>query len=144
MRRWLWSCPVGLSGSAIQQRLGFAHEPVSELMCANWADKAVMMVELSAAFVMPNDFGHNWDAVDECLLDLCSAGRLIIIRDIAPDAHPNVARLVDCVRGMWRQEERFHPKGRVAVVLEGWDAPSITATWQGETSPTYKVAHLTT
>lgn len=144
MRRWLWSCPVGTSVSEIQQGLGFAHEPVSELTCARWAGKAAVMAELCASLPMPDYFGHNWDAVDECLLDLCSAGRLIILRGISLDAHLNVARLVDCVRSLWRQEERSRPKGRVAVVLEGWEASTIAASWPGETPHTYEVTHLAT
>jgi len=142
MDNWLWSSTETISTEKIVKKLQFTGEPVTELSAHLWQDKKSLMDELSVGFSFPKYFGRNWDAVDEYILMVCSEGRLIIIRDIGEESVADVGRLVDCVGGMWRQETKNHPKGKVCVVLEGWKSPQLVAEWPNGTSYEYEVETL--
>ena len=138
--RWLWSCPAGTPTAGIVQRLGFATEPVSELSARSWTDEDAVMAGLAADFPMPDYFGRNWDAVDECVADLCANGRLIVVRGIHPAAQEWVARFADCVGSMWARGAA--PAGHVAVVLAGWPTPDLTARWPASPPGHHRVLPL--
>ena len=63
------------------------------LDAATWNDKASLLAACQATFAFPAYFGHNWDALEECLNDLAwapAAGYAILIDDVAVFAaqHP--------------------------------------------------------
>lgn len=41
-----------------------------DLDCRPAQDKTALMAQAAAAFALPAHFGHNWDALADCLMDL--------------------------------------------------------------------------
>ena len=65
------------------------------LDAATWSDKASLLAACQQAFDLPGYFGHNWDALEECLNDLAwapAAGYVILVDDVAEFAaqHPGL------------------------------------------------------
>jgi hypothetical protein len=137
---WLWSCRRGTPLAEIVRRLGFAGEPVSELSARSWVEHGAVMDGLAADVPMPDYFGRNWDAVDECVADLCADGRLIVVRDIHPAARGWVALFADCVGSMWARGAA--PHGRVALVLDDWPTRRLTARWTVGSTTEHEVTPL--
>ena len=52
---------------AAAARAGLAYAPVD---LAKAKDKATLFAELDRALALPDHFGHNWDALADCLTDL--------------------------------------------------------------------------
>lgn len=65
--------------AAIGTRLDIAHVGL-----AGAQDKEAMLERLAAALALPEWFGGNWDALEDCLTDLswrAGAGHVILFRD---------------------------------------------------------------
>jgi hypothetical protein len=136
----MWSCPRDMPLAEIARTLGFADEPVSELSARSWVDYSAVMNGLAAGFPMPDYFGRNWDAVDECVADLCADGRLVVVRDVHPAAHEWVALFADCFGSMWSRGSA--PAGRAALVLEDWPTSRLTARWAADREAEHEVSPL--
>lgn len=78
-------------------------------------DKAAFMERCARALRLPDWFGHNWDALADCLTDLswCPAdrGRLLVVTDwqgyaaAAPDDWSIVESVVADAVGYWRDTD---------------------------------------
>lgn len=132
---WLWSCPVGMPLRDIARKLRFAGEPQTELSARAWADDLKFRDDLYRALLVPSwpwpaPAHVVWDALDDDLVDACDDGRLIVLRDLNPDLPKVVQMLIDII-GTRRRERGFHmfesrDGARFALVLEGWDAPTVS------------------
>lgn len=75
-------------------------------------DKASLLARCAVAFALPDWFGHNWDALQDCLTDLswapASAGRLVVYEgwtDLAgadPAAHETLIDVFRDAVAYWR------------------------------------------
>lgn len=64
------------------RRLGFA---VVECDLAHCADKADFLTRVAAALHFPEWFGHNWDALSDCLADLSwlpAGGYVVVLTNV--------------------------------------------------------------
>lgn len=84
--------------------------------------KPAMMQALAEAFTLPDYFGHNWDAVQDCLSDLSwlDGGIVLLIENadvpaaLAPDSWVVLLDILGDVARYWRAHERAF-----AVFLQG-------------------------
>lgn len=91
-----------------------------------WTGKEAMLADLAAALSFPDYFGANWDALEECLLDLSWLDGdivLLIERIEMPEAHApqDWSTLLDILADaahFWREEGRAF-----SVFLQGGKAP---------------------
>ena len=66
----VWYLPEPLDGKAMQtlaKRNGFAYFHIDG---RNIARKEQLLNHLATAMHFPKEFGHNWDALEECLTDM--------------------------------------------------------------------------
>lgn len=95
-------------------------------------DKQELLKGLASALHLPEWFGHNWDALEECLLDLPIGpeGLVLELSGLAPLARrdPDSARtLVDILQeavGHWADHDRTL---LVLVTGERWLLPPMAA-----------------
>lgn len=83
--------PAGLAAAPAAARAAGLH--VGELPLARCAGKSGLLAALATALRLPTWFGHNWDALADCLHDLAwlpQAGALLVLRDVPPfsSLHP--------------------------------------------------------
>jgi hypothetical protein len=112
-----------------------------------------MFAEIAVDFPLPDYFGHNWDALEECLFTESFGGRFVVIRDIPSSAEPNLARFVDLFEFVWLPERdardrypslfdaRWTP-GRVALVVTGVGATSLKAEWPSRSARSYHLESI--
>jgi hypothetical protein len=112
-----------------------------------------MFSEVAVDFPLPDYFGHNWDALDECLFTESFEGRLVVIRNVPLTAEPNLARFVDLFEFVWLPERdardrypslidaRWTP-GRVALVVTGFQATYLEAEWPGRSARRYHLERI--
>ncbi|MBT0960571.1 barstar family protein [Denitromonas iodatirespirans] len=87
---------------------------IFELSLAGLSDKASILDALAQCFDMPRWFGHNWDALYDCLTDLSwlpASGYVLILLDAAPDSDsaPILTDiLTDCCEHWQAQGVPFH------------------------------------
>ncbi len=76
------------------------------------AGKADLLRELAKAFAFPSHFGHNWDALIDCLSDLSwlpAKGYVIVLtsadafQTADPRAHETLLEVADDIAERWRQ-----------------------------------------
>lgn len=129
-RSGIYWVPDGVSAT-----LCAARTPPRHVLVHGARDKAELLRGLACALRLPDWFGHNWDALEECLLDLPIGpeGLVIELSGLAPLARrdPDTARtLVDVLQDAishWRDRDR-----RMLVLATGerWPLPSMTALTQ--------------
>lgn len=92
---------------------------ITELSAVGWDDEETVMDELATFFPFPRYYNRGWEGVKECLAELCSKGRLIVVRavDTSNDAWKNVEKLINEVSELYSGPRV--PEGRVIFVLEG-------------------------
>lgn len=87
---------------------------IFELSLAGLPDKARILDALARCFDMPRWFGHNWDALYDCLTDLSwlpASGYVLILLDAVPDTEvaPILTDiLTDCCEHWQAQGVPFH------------------------------------
>jgi hypothetical protein len=87
---------------------------------ASLTDKQAMLVALAAALDFPDWFGHNWDALEECLTDLSwwDDEVVLLIDEVAipetqaPEDWAILLDILDSAAAFWDEEGR-----RFAVYL---------------------------
>jgi RNAse (barnase) inhibitor barstar len=149
-RPWLFATDVDASTDRIVEALGFSG-PTSELDASTWDVRESMFSELAVDFPMPDYFGHNWDALNECLYTESFEGRLIVIRNVSQPVEPNLARFIDLfgfVRIPEREAQAAYPSlfdrtpGRVAVVVVGVVDALLEASWPDGRARRYRFQRL--
>jgi hypothetical protein len=108
----------------IASLLKFGDEPTTELSAFQWDDEETVMDELATFFPFPRYFNRDWNDVKKCVSELCAGGRLIIVRSISTQAAHALAHFVDSVGSLFGSKET-EPKGRVAIVLEGFSGNDV-------------------
>jgi len=120
----------------LAQHMKFGDESsMTELSAFGWDDKETVMDELATFFPFPRYFSREWEAVKDCLAELLSRGRLVVIRAIEGEAPQNLISLLDDVASLYGTDRA--PQGKVAFVLEGFTGTVI----QGK-QHTYNVSRL--
>lgn len=142
-RPWLYSTAADLSPDNVARALDY-RGAVSVLSAASWDSDTDLFSEVATNFPLPDYFGHNWDALDECVFTESLEGRLVVIRDLSEAGEPNLARFVDLFEFVWLPEpiaresypslfdDHWQP-GRVAVVVTGHAGQPIVAAWPSGT-----------
>ena len=127
----VWFLPQRADPKAIQsaaKRAGFAFFHVDG---KNIARKEQLLIHVAMSLHFPKDFGHNWDALEECLTDLewvDADGYLIYYDHIDGllEAHPDqFETLVEIVRdavASWKEDD-----AAMIVLLAGSKAPKGVA-----------------
>ncbi len=69
--------------------------PATELSAVGWDDRETFVDELSTFFPFPRYFNREWESVKDCVVELVSKGRLILLRGLSEAAHQNLGILVD-------------------------------------------------
>jgi RNAse (barnase) inhibitor barstar len=127
----VWFLPQGADPKAVQsaaKRAGFAFFHVDG---KNIARKEQLLIHVAMSLHFPKDFGHNWDALEECLTDLewvDADGYLIYYDHIDGllEAHPDqFETLVEIVRdavASWKEDD-----AAMIVLFAGSKAPKGVA-----------------
>jgi RNAse (barnase) inhibitor barstar len=151
-RRWLFAIAHEAPTDQIAQFLEF-DGVTSELTAAKWDDTARMFSEIAIDFPLPDYFGHNWDALNECLFSESFEGRLVVVRDVTAAAMENFGRFVDLFRFVWLPDpearavwpslfdNRWTP-GRVVIVVVGFDRSTVDGTRQDGDTRRYRLQPL--
>ncbi|HZZ91685.1 MAG TPA: barstar family protein [Usitatibacter sp.] len=113
--------PKAVQKLAKQQGLAFFH-----IEGKNIGGKEQLMTHVATAMRLPKHFGKNWDALEECLLDLDSDadGYVVYYDHIDPllAAHPDqFETLVEILRdavASWKEDDTA-----MVVLLSGTKAP---------------------
>jgi hypothetical protein len=105
-------------GAARGTRLDLAHVDL-----AGAADKEALLARLAQALGFPEWFGHNWDALEDCLADLswrAGEGHVLLIERQGELPLEDLGVLIDVLAaaaGHWRG--RGHPFFAIFVDPEG-------------------------
>lgn len=117
LHRWPREVPV----ASAEREATEAGWQVVRLSTSEVPDKRGFLSEISRALSLPDYFGHNWDALEECLQDLAApAGILVLWEGWAELARvdPDTFEIALDVLG----ERARNPRGAAfAVVLVGGD-----------------------
>ncbi len=123
----VWFLPSHVEPRSVQagaKRAGFAFFHVEG---KNITRKEQLLIHVATALHFPQDFGHNWDALEECLTDLewVDAEGYVLYYDHIDgllDAHPDqFETLIEILRdavAAWKQED-----SAMVVLLSGSKAP---------------------
>ena len=112
-RGGVWFLPARLEPRAVQSAAKRAGYACFLIEGRNIARKEQLLNHVATALHFPGDFGHNWDALEECLTDLewvDAEGYLIYYDhiDALLDAHPDqFETLVEIVRdavASWKED----------------------------------------
>ena len=96
------------------------------LDAATWSDKAALLAAFQAAFALPAYFGHNWDALEECLNDLAwapAAGYAILIDHVAAFRSRSPGRMGDAAGDPDRGHRQLGQDRHAPVRAAAWGAP---------------------
>jgi len=115
--------------------------PTSELSAFNWEDKEVFIDELATFFPFPKYFNREWDAVKECVVELCTRGRVVMVRGITPASIPTLEILVDYAASLFGAEKKA--QGRVIFVLIGFASAELKGHEQAYPVSPLEVAQFT-
>lgn len=105
------SLPLDMLGAAAR------HEDFHyvEIDCAEAYDKAGLLDALASALHFPDWFGGNWDALEDCLMDLAwidAPGYVIVLKDCDalleenPDDFTIALEVFDGAATYWHETER--------------------------------------
>jgi RNAse (barnase) inhibitor barstar len=92
----------------LARSLGFACARVDLAACG---DKSDFLARIAAALDFPGWFGHNWDALFDCLTDLGwhpAPGYVLVLeqagrfREIAPEAFDTALAILEDAAAAWR------------------------------------------
>jgi RNAse (barnase) inhibitor barstar len=151
-REWLFATASNPPVEDIARSLGHTG-PISDLSALRWASKSSLFEDAATQFPLPDYFGHNWDALDECVFTGSCDGRLIVIRDVFAPAEENLGRFIDLFKFVWVPEPlardsyaslfdgRVQP-GRVTVVVTGREPDPIVASWSDGKERVYQPSPL--
>jgi len=126
-RGGVWFLPTHAEAKAVQsvaKRNGYAFFHIDG---KNIGRKEQLLNHVATALRFPKDFGHNWDALEECLTDLewVDADGYVIYYDHIDgllNAHPDqVETLVEILRdavASWKEDDTA-----MVVLLSGLKAP---------------------
>ena len=127
----VWFVPGGIDPKAVQapaKRAGFAFFHIEG---KNIGRKEQLLNHVATALHFPKGFGHNWDALEECLTDLewvDAEGYVIYYDHIDPllEKHPDqFETLVEILRdavASWKEDG-----AAMVVLLSGAKAPKGVA-----------------
>lgn len=108
-------CATQEPASALATVAGARGYGVYAIDLAGIADKAALMERLQGALHLPDWFGRNWDALEDCLTDMSWSehmGYVLLIRggaELRRDQKPLLDTLIDVLKSaadFWRGEER--------------------------------------
>ena len=123
----VWYLPEPVDGRQLQslaKKSGFAYFHIDG---KNVARKEQLLNHVATALHFPSDFGHNWDALEECLTDMewvDASGYLIYYEHIESlqEAHPDqFDTLVEILRdavASWKEDDTA-----MIVLLTGGKVP---------------------
>ncbi|HUL56403.1 MAG TPA: barstar family protein [Usitatibacter sp.] len=120
---WFVASTDAAAVKASAKKAGFAYFHVDGTKITR---KEQLLNAVATALHFPKSFGHNWDALEECLVDLdMDADGFVILYDhidALVEAHPDqFETLVEILRdavGSWREDGT-----PMAVLLSGAKAP---------------------
>ena len=127
----VWFVPGGVDTKSVQsaaKRAGFAFFHIEG---KNIERKEQLLIHVATALHFPKGFGHNWDALEECLTDLewvDAEGYVIYYDHIDPllEKHPDqFETLVEILRdavASWKEDDTA-----MVVLLHGSHAPKGVA-----------------
>jgi RNAse (barnase) inhibitor barstar len=126
-RGGVWFLPAHKEPRALQKLAKAAGFAFFHVEGKNIARKEQLLNHVATALHFPGDFGHNWDALEECLTDMewIDADGYVIYYDhidALMSAHPDqFATLVEIVRdavASWKEDGTA-----MVVLLSGSKAP---------------------
>lgn len=136
---WLFSCSPHLSLAEVRTILAVEKQPVIELSVRYWKDIHQMINDILRKYGYPNTYFYKKD--DVVTLDGLRdwmfiqgwegkqfIGEVFLLRDCNKEVADNLAFFVAIVSSRVDElQKRPHvfPSARIAVVLEGWDKPSL-------------------
>jgi hypothetical protein len=109
------ACATGETAAALAAAAAARGYGVYRVDLAGIPDKAALMERLRDALHFPDWFGHNWDALEDCLTDMSwseHVGYVLLIRggaELRRDQKPLLDTLIDVLKSaadFWRGEER--------------------------------------
>lgn len=83
--------------------------------CRAANDKTGLMAQAAQAFALPPHFGHNWDALTDCIMDLSwsQALRWVVLvhglerlHALDPDSYMTILDILAEAGGYWADQER--------------------------------------
>lgn len=93
-------------------------------------DKAALLHRCAEEFALPSYFGHNWDALSDCLRDLSWAPALagyLVVYDhwrepaaASPETHRTLVNVFETAVRFWRDT----PTPMVVLLLDGETGPA--------------------
>ena len=111
--RWSPGTPAELTGLPARAARAGRHAAVLDL--AGVRGKAAFLARCAAALNLPGWFGHNWDALHDCLTDLswweAPRGRLIAVTDVPglrrrdPATARAAAEVFEAAVAQWRDRD---------------------------------------
>ncbi|MBL8480985.1 MAG: barstar family protein [Rhodocyclaceae bacterium] len=100
----------------------------------NATDKAAMLVEFARAFALPDWFGHNWDALADCLRDLSdkdAAGYAVLMHGTEKARERMPEDLDEAVSVLRATGEHWRTEGLPFWVLFDAPMPGLTSLFAG-------------
>ena len=117
------------------------HDPLSDLALESAArqmhivpvrllavrDKNAFLNALAKALQFPEYFGHNWDALYDCLLDLepASGGTLLVLRDASGYARAEPEEFAAAVDALADAADYWKGVGRAFLVVVELETPAL-------------------
>ena len=127
----VWFVPGGIDPKSVQAPAKRARFAFFHIEGKNIARKEQLLIHVATALHFPKDFGHNWDALEECLTDLewvDADGYVIYYDHIDPllEKHPDqFETLIEILRdavASWKEDG-----AAMVVLLSGTKAPKGVA-----------------
>ena len=126
----LYFLPPAADAKAVRKAATAAGFDFFHIEGRNIARKEQLMNAMATALDLPPHFGHNWDALEECLNDLEAEGEGFVIHfdhvDALAAAHPSeLETLVEILRdsvASWREDDT-----PMVVLFTGAKAPKGVA-----------------
>jgi hypothetical protein len=143
---WLYACPAGTPTPQIAAALDIAGQPVTEVSARHWQQDWRMANDLMEAYGYPKTYWFRpgrpvgWDGLEDWVLiktwqhgpmvrgnvtESRFVGELVVIRESQAAAENTLAFLLDIIQAHVIRSLKDHSRARIAVVLEGWERPTV-------------------
>lgn len=118
LRRPAWGCVHFVPAEKWKETM-IADRYVAELDGTDFTSKDAVICAIARAFDFPDDFGRNWDAVEDYLRDLSwlpASGYVLIVRN-ARMAWVNATLLAGTLTNIWLVAAEFWARRNVSFHL---------------------------